>query len=162
MSAITLAFHHAADDWISRVMAWCTHGGPTHVAMVSPDGAWVIEASSMGRPKGVRVVAFTTWATRHPGYELCTIPHKDPQGVWARACTQVGKRYDWGWIWGWVFRLRSLQDQDRWVCSELIDWACEAEGDPIFLINMRWHISPRVLRAVATPIRVTSRKEQQS
>lgn len=151
--SITLAFHHAADDFISRVMAWFTHGGPTHVALVSPDGEWVIEASSMGRPKGVRIVAFATWARRHPGYELCTVAHPAGQQVWAMAGTQVGKAYDWGWIWGWLLRNKNMQDPERWTCSELIHWAAAETGHPISTLDdMGWHISPRMLRAMAAPI----------
>lgn len=152
MSHIVLGFHHASDDWISRVMAWFTHGRYTHVALVSTEGDEVIEASGMGNPKGVRMMHIDVWKGRHPGCELRKIEHPYAWKVWEHAKSQVGKPYDWGFVWGWVFRAK-WQHSNRWTCNELIAWACAQAGHPLFPPEAEpdW-LTPQHLYLISQPL----------
>lgn len=142
MSYITVLLHHDADDWISRVIGWVTWSRRTsHVALAW--GQEVIEASSLGEPKGVRLVRLVDWMARHPGYRVKRIPHDAPAMAWEYARSQWGKPYDWRYFVGWLLR-RDWQDDDAWVCQELIAWACEKAGDPLFPCGVaRNSITPR-------------------
>lgn len=148
---ITLAFHHLRSDWLSRVIAWFSGHPYSHVALVSPCGGYVIEASGLADPPGVRRYTFADWASRHPGYELATIEHPNPDAVWAAACTQLGRGYDWMWWLGFVFRNRRLHDRNKWTCAELIAWAAEQGGRPLFQLDVLWHVKPSDLRMIAKP-----------
>lgn len=141
MSYITVILSHDPNDWISRVIAWATFGNVTHVALRSPDCDEVIEASSFGAPRGVRVMAYSVFAANHPGHRLLRIPHPAPRQVWGLAKSQIGKPYDYRYYLGWLFR-RNWQQEDAWVCQELICWAAAHAGKAIFAVDS-WRISPR-------------------
>lgn len=104
-------------------------GARTHVALVHGDD--VIEASAFGRPKGVRTGSLYPYINDHPGVELRSIRHPNPEGVWDACCSQLGKPYDYGWYFAMLTRDRDWQHDDAWVCHELIAWACEAAGHAI-------------------------------
>jgi uncharacterized protein YycO len=151
MSHIVIGLHHAADDRISQLMAWFTHGRYSHVALISPDGSEVIEASGMGQPKGVRAMSMEIWASRHPGFALRKIEHPFPDTVWQIATGQLGKGYDWNYLWGWLMR-RLWQDPEKWVCHELIAWACQQAGHPIInMDNPQW-LTPEHLYLISQPL----------
>lgn len=141
-TAITLLFAHDKADWISRVMAWFSHADWTHVALLNGD--MVIEATGIGLP-GVRLTPFGQWVERHITYSIRSLPHPDPEAVWRNSLSQLGADYDWRWIFGWVFRLRDWQDDEAWVCSELIAWACERAGKPLFAPGSTWRVTPQML-----------------
>lgn len=151
MSTITLLFHHDPTDWISRIMAWATHGRHTHVALLSPTGRLVIEASAVGWPKGVRCIPTPVWKQRHPGHIEQTVPHPAPLAVWNHASTQIGKAYDWPYIWGWVLR-RKWQHPQRWTCHELIAWACQKAGHPIINMDEPHWLTPQHLYLISQPL----------
>ena len=151
MSHIVLGFHHDENDWISRVMAWLTHATYTHVALVSPDGSEVIEASGVGKPQGVRAMSMEVWASKHPGFVLRKIPHGKPAEAYAAASAQIGARYDWSYLWGWLFR-RNWQNPDKWVCHELIAWAADATGYPFINMDGAEWLTPQHLYLVSQPL----------
>lgn len=117
--------------WLIRKATWSRF---SHVDLVLPDGR-LIGARGMG---GV--------AVRNPDkYSRVARYRVDaPDDVLRAACSQIGKPYDWGAIFGFIFR-RNWQDKQRWFCSELIAWAFEEAGHP--LINGRdfYKVSPRDL-----------------
>jgi uncharacterized protein YycO len=132
-------------------MAWLTHATYTHVALVAPDGSEVIEASAVGKPQGVRAMSMEVWASRHPGFVLRRIPHGDPEQAYIAASSKIGKAYDFGYLWGWLFR-RNWQNLDRWVCHELIAWAAQETGDPfINMENAQW-LTPEHLYLISQPL----------
>lgn len=151
MSHIVLAFSHDPRDWISRAMAWLTHGRYTHVALVSGDGSEVIESSGVGRPQGVRMASFAAWAARHPNYVLRKIHHQNPDLVWRIAASRLGDGYDWAYLCGWLFR-RNWQDSCKWVCHELIVWACERAGRAIIDMDEAQWLTPEHLYLVSQPL----------
>lgn len=142
MNTITLLFAHDKGDRISRLMAWFSRADWTHVALLGNNE--VIEASGIGLP-GVRVVPLAVWLNDHPGAVAREIPHPHPDLVREYMLSQLGKDYDWRWLFGWLFRLRDWQDDEEWVCSELIAWAAEKSGKPLFSPGSRWRVTPQML-----------------
>lgn len=125
MNHVTIAFSRPG-SLIGWLVSWFTGYEYSHVAMVSPDGYWVLESTGTLKPYGVQIRALHN----RDFNELRTIPHPDPDAVWNAAITQVGKPYDWGYILGWPMR-RNWQDDDKWSCTELIPWAFAQTGHPI-------------------------------
>lgn len=127
-------------DWISTIIRWITWDRFSHVALVSPDMRWVVEATH-GMP--VRVVLFDEMM-RRDGSELRMVRHPDPDEVWLRALSQVGKPYDEAYIYGWLMRNRYWQDPEKWACAELVAWAGNW-----FDASMQSSISPRDLHLIS-------------
>jgi hypothetical protein len=152
MTTAKLLFLSGSSDWISRAITWFSHGGVTHVALLSPDGEFVIEASGKGQPKGVRKVSYETFLKSHPECELCEFQHPDPEEMWDVACSQLGKGYDWSWYLGWLFRSTSYQNKSKWTCAEFIVWAAQESGKSPFSIDVLWHVKPYDLRMIATKV----------
>lgn len=148
MTHIKVLFSHDKGDWISRLMAWFTYAKYTHVALVNDDR--VIEASSMRYPRGVREVTYEEFMFYHPGAVVRCIAHGNPDMAWRIAEAQVGKDYDWNWLWGRFLRRPTMQDPDKFSCSELIAYACQEAGYPI-LTAAPWHVTPNDLYMVSTP-----------
>jgi len=46
--------------------------------------------------------------------------------------SQVGKPYDWGGVWGGMFRQRKWNDNHTWYCSELVTVALYIAGYTLF------------------------------
>lgn len=147
---IVVAFSHDPTDRISRGMAWCTFGAYTHIALVNADQ--VIEASAVGRPRGVRGLSLYDFMACHPGAVLRKIDHPNPEGVWFHAQSDIGLLYDWGWLWGWIFRMRNWQHPGRRACSELITGNCIKAGYALFAGDHAWHVSPQLLYMISTPL----------
>ena len=143
MSHILVAFSHDKFDWISRAMAWATFGEQTHCALVKGDR--VIEASAVGEPKGVRPVTLDTFLAKHPSAVIRKIDHLYPDLVWEHAASRIGCDYDWDWIKGYLARRRDWQDPSKFTCQELITWACDMAGDPLFAGDNNWHVTPQML-----------------
>jgi uncharacterized protein YycO len=144
MTACLVAFCTDKSDWISTLIRWATWDRFSHVGLVSPDRSAVIEAT---HGVGVREVPFDEFMLRD-GVELRMIPHSDPDDVWARARSQIGKPYDWADVYGILFRQKNWQDTDAWSCAELIAWS----GD-WFSRDMNASISPRDLHLISQPYR---------
>jgi uncharacterized protein YycO len=151
MSHNVIGLHHDNSDWISRLMAWLTHATYTHVALVAPDGSEVIEASGVGKPQGVRAMSMEVWASKHPRFVLRKIPHNNHELVWQIAFSQIGKGYDWSYLWGWLFR-SNWQDTDKWTCNELIVWACEQAGQPCLTTDAPQWLTPEHLYLISQPL----------
>lgn len=149
---ITLYFHHDPDDWISRLMAWFTRSRYTHVALLSPGGNYVLEATGAHVPTGVSCQPTWLWQSRHPGFIARVAETPDAQLVWQFASTQTDKPYDWTYLWGWLFR-RNWQRTDRWVCHELIAWACQEAGTPLLDMTDAHFLTPDHLYRVTHPIK---------
>ena len=154
MSGFTLLFAHDSGDWLSNVIAWFTHGGPTHAAFLSPCGTKVREASGTtkeGFEPGVREVDFETWKSWHESHEVCWLPHDhlEHQQVWDKAEEYLGLDYDWGNIAAWVTRLMWLEDKRKLTCSEYIYTVCIALGHALFDLEHKDTATPRNLRMIS-------------
>ena len=115
----------------------------SHVAII--DGDEVIEATA---PAGVRrfpVVQAINHAKRAAVVEL---PCRDPRAVIAAAESQLGKPYDFTAIVGLGLH-RDWQEDDRWFCSELVAWAFEKAGEPLFRAEVLRRVTPQHLWMLA-------------
>lgn len=109
-------------SWIIKFFSWSKW---SHVALV--DGDYVIEATAMHGVRRVKIEE-ALHGTKH---EFATLPCKDPQAIIDAAMTQLGKPYDFLAILG-IGLKRDWQEDDKWVCSELIGWAADKGGNPLF------------------------------
>lgn len=73
-------------------------------------------------------------------YRLVECPEPARAISWAR--TQLGKGYDFGAIFGNLLR-ESWQEDDRWMCSELVEAALVQGGRRRFE-DAPWRISPNL------------------
>ena len=99
----------------------------------------VVEAAAF---KGVRVRPLEEFLADVSKYEVVEFPGAS-EAIYKAALTQLGKAYDWMGCLGFVAR-RRWQDTDKWFCSELIAWAFEKAGLPLFRTDY-WRITPRDL-----------------
>lgn len=132
---IRLVFCTDKQDWISTVIRWITWSRFSHVALLSPDGRQAIEAT---HGVGVRLVPADD-ILRRDQVEVRSLAG-DPWLAWQKATAQLGKPYDWRFIYGWLVR-RDWQDDSAWACAELIAWATRCFPDDAALAS----ISPRDL-----------------
>lgn len=149
MSHIVLGFSRS-DHWISKVVSWLTRGRYSHVMLLNPDTREYIEASGLAKPSGVRVHQLEEFFARID-WDFRIIPHPDPERVWRVAKNHVGKSYDWGYLFGWLFR-RNWQDPDKWACNELITYACEMAGHPIIDMSDPQWLTPHHLYLISHPM----------
>lgn len=110
----------------------------SHCAIV--DGDYVLEAAATG---GVRVRELDDLIGEASRYAFVDIPARNPAAVHAAARAELGRPYDWLGVLGIGVR-RRWQSPDSWFCSELIAYAFEAAGEPLFR-GQPWRITPRDL-----------------
>ena len=149
MKYVILGFSHDKGDWISTLFSWATFGGPSHVVLISPDSKWYIESTALRTPPGVQPPAPIEELLKKPGLEIRVIAHKNPDLVWEKMLSIVGQPYDWGWLFGWVFRNRKWDSPGKWICAEAITWAMLEAGKCSFSFDDTWHISPGDLRLMS-------------
>ena len=142
MNSILVGFCTDKSDWISTVIRWLTWWRHSHVVLISPCQLYVIEST---HGKGVVGGTLAEFLGRD-GVEVRTIPHADPDAVWHKVENEIGKPYDWKYIYGWLFR-RNWQDPAAWSCPELI-----ATMAGLFPLDFAGHISPRDLYLISYPL----------
>ena len=124
---------------LSAVIRATTWSRWSHVALV--DGNTVIEAAA---PGGVAKRTLADAIQHARDYELVQLPCRNPIKVLQAASSQIGKRYDYSAIVGlWLHR--DWQDERRWFCSELIAWAFQEAGEPLFRPDAARRITPQHL-----------------
>ncbi|MBK5914573.1 YiiX/YebB-like N1pC/P60 family cysteine hydrolase [Rhodocyclus purpureus] len=141
MASIRLLFstsHHP----ISAAIRACTWSKWSHVALL--DGPFAIEAVATGVRKVPALEAMDR-AKRAVAVELQC---RDPRAVIAAAESQIGKPYDFAAIVGFGLR-RDWQEDDRWFCSELVAWAFQRAGQPLFRAECMHRITPEHLWMLA-------------
>lgn len=139
MSALKLLFCTAPSNplsWAIRVRTWSRW---SHVALV--DGDSVIEAVAL---KGV--VRTPLWRRQavDPRWAISALPCRDPSAVIEAATTQLGKPYDYTAVAGLGLR-RVWKDADSWFCSELVAWAFDQGGSPLFRTESMRRVTPENL-----------------
>lgn len=142
MGTISLLFSTSGHP-MSAAIRLGTWSDWSHVAII--DGDEVIEATA---PAGVRrfpVVQAINHAKRGAVVEL---PCRDPRAVIAAAESQLGKPYDFTAIVGLGLH-RDWQEDDRWFCSELVAWAFEKAGEPLFRAEVLRRVTPQHLWMLA-------------
>lgn len=111
----------------------------SHVALI--DGYEAIEARA---PDGVIVTETEQLLLRDQVFELVELPCRNPEAVRAAAASQFGKPYDYTALLGLALR-RDWQEEDAWFCSELIAWAFEQSGEPLFRRECLRRVTPQHL-----------------
>lgn len=145
MGSVSLLFTRQRDPLSLAIRAF-TWSRWSHVALI--DGYGAIEALPS---QGVVVTETQEVLLRSREFELVELACRDPAAVRAAAGRQVGKPYDWGAIAGIALR-RNWQEDDAWFCSELIAWAFEAAGEPLFRTGSLARVTPQHLWMLA-PVR---------
>ena len=122
-----------------RAVTWSKY---SHVALL--DGDEVIEATW----PAVRVAPLAEVIAKHSRHILVDMPCQDAVAVLAAARSQVGKPYDLTALFGLLVR-RDWQEPDRWFCSELVAWAFEQGGAPLFRPEALYRVTPQHLWMIA-------------
>lgn len=128
---------------MSTVIRAATWSRWSHVALI--DGDEVIEATA---PAGVRrfpVVEAINHAKRGAIVEL---PCRSAESILSAAASQLGKPYDYTAILGLGLH-RDWQDDDSWFCSELVAWAFQQAGEPLFRPEVMRRVTPQHLWMLA-------------
>ena len=123
-------------SWLIRMFTWSSW---SHVAILTPEGT-AIEATW---PK-VREVPVKTITDAHDEWRIVELPCADPDVAirWARA--QIGLRYDWTALAGFLVH-HDWSEPFRWFCSELAAAAFEESGSPLFRGEVMRRITPEHL-----------------
>lgn len=85
------------------------------------------------------------FAERVGEYAIVEMPCRDAQAIIDTARSQLGKKYDWTGLVGIAIHSRNWQEEDSWWCSELIAWAFDKGGNPLFTPEARIRITPQHL-----------------
>ena len=124
---------------VIRAVTWSDW---SHVAII--DGEEVIEATW----PAVRVSPLAGVLAKHSRNIIVDIPCQDPAAVLAALRSQVGKPYDLTALFGMLVR-RDWQEPDAWFCSELVAWAFEQGGAPLFRPEALYRVTPQHLWMIA-------------
>lgn len=123
-------------SWAVRLLTWSRW---SHVSLICGD--YVIEAHAL---HGVVKTPLSEALREADEYLIEQIPCSRPDAVIAAAGRQVGKRYDWLALFGFLFR-RDWQAIDKWFCSELVAWSFQAAGCPLFRAERLRRVTPEHL-----------------
>lgn len=137
---VVFSRNHTPGSILLRAALWSPW---SHCALV--DGDTVIEAAAF---HGVRERPLRDFMADATKAAVLALPG-DPGAVIAAARSQLGKPYDWLGVAGIGFR-RRWQDEDAWFCSELVAWAFEAAGAPLFRTGY-WRVTPQTIYAPIWP-----------
>ncbi|CUA82081.1 MULTISPECIES: YiiX/YebB-like N1pC/P60 family cysteine hydrolase [Gulbenkiania] len=129
-------------SWLIRLGTWSAW---SHVALV--DGDRVIE-SVMGH--GVRSVPLSSAIARASDHVMVSLPAHNAAAIIAAARTQLGKPYDYTAILGLGLH-RDWQEDDAWFCSELVAWAFQQAGEPLFRPDCMRRVTPQHLYMLPAP-----------
>lgn len=124
-----------------RLVTWSDW---SHTAILDEDRQVVIEAVW---PR-VRVVAAGEFMSRHPKHAVARLPARRPAAVIAAARSQEGTPYDLTGAFGLGIH-RDWQDPSAWWCSELVAWAFDTAGDPLFRSDALRRVTPQHLWMLA-------------
>lgn len=137
---VVFSRNHTPGSILLRAALWSPW---SHCALV--DGDTVIEAAAF---RGVRERPLHDFMADATKAAVLSLPG-DPGAVIAAARSQLGKPYDWLGVAGIGFR-RRWQDEDAWFCSELVAWAFEVAGAPLFRTGY-WRVTPQTIYAPIWP-----------
>lgn len=121
-------------SWVIRAGSWSKW---SHVAII--DGDDVIEAVAID---GVVVTPLADRKASDPTWQIVTLPCAKPDAVISAARSQLGKPYDYTGVLG-IGLHRDWQQTNRWFCSELVAWAFEQGGSPLFRAGASRRVTPQ-------------------
>lgn len=139
MNRVQLLFtrHTNIGSWAIRAL---TMSPWSHVAVTYGD--YAVESVADG---GVRAVKTSRITHGADAYAFAEIPSKATQSQVFHACmTQCGKPYDFGAVLGMPF-WRDWQEDDKWFCSELVEWGFMVNHASNFPASKLHRVTPRDL-----------------
>lgn len=114
----------------------------SHVGIVM-DNNMVLESTFTHG--GVKPAKLWEFQDRASDWIVVTLPCVDRQAIIEAGLTQLGKPYDWTGLIGIAFHQRKWQEDDSWFCSELVAWAFQQGGSPLFIPDTVHRITPQHL-----------------
>lgn len=117
----------------SRLIRWWTRSEYSHAALILDDGR-IVEAWHKPLLTGGAVRVIMDLSDGHTPntpvdiFDLTGLTYQQAAVAKSFALLQLGKKYDWGAILGFITRTQSTGNQDKWDCSELIYAALSAAG----------------------------------
>ena len=138
MDTVAVLFSTTASpfSWLIRMMTWSRW---SHVSIV--DGDTIIQAHALHGVIRTPLAEAIETANR---VEMVRLPARDSAAVIAGAASQIGKSYDWTALFGFLVR-RDWQADDSWFCSELVAWAFQQGGSPLFRADRLARVTPEHL-----------------
>ena len=121
-------------SWMIRAGSWSKW---SHVAIV--DGDDVIEAIALD---GVVRTPLATRKAKDTAWQIVTLPCADRLAIINAATSQLGKPYDYTGVLGIGFH-RNWQETGHWFCSELVAWAFQQGGTPLFREGASRRVTPQ-------------------
>jgi hypothetical protein len=136
---------HRSPGLIGALIRWQQRGGWSHASLWFP-GRGIIESREF---KGVRaLVEFDAKpGERMEVFAVAGLTPEQEEQVFAFAQRQLGKRYDWPMVFGFVSRssVEGHQSGGKWFCSELVFAALAAAGIKLLRATDAWEVSPGLL-----------------
>jgi len=128
-----------------------TYGEWSHVAIMH--AGIIVEASAL---HGVRVTTIENLKNGNSKVVGLTIEcQSSDEGVQSIISAEVGKGYDWGFIFNAFFRINVWNDQNAWACSELGAYIVQKSGIKLFSESEK-NITPTMLYTAVYPISKSS------
>lgn len=146
MGELLIGFSTDKKDIISRIIRIMTWSKFSHTVLISPDHKSYIEST---HKVGVREQPISEFFKRE-GVEIGVINHPNPQAVWDLAKAEIGKPYDYVYIYGWLLH-RNWQKDDKWACCELIPAMTDRTKSPIIRCSEFDKVTPQLLYMISTP-----------
>lgn len=136
MGAVSLLFtrRHHPGSVIVRAGTWSAW---SHVDLI--DGTTLLGAAAF---EGVQRTSMAARVSKASRAAIMTIPCESAGTVLAAARSQIGAGYDWLGTFGIALR-RDWQEPDRWFCSELVAFAFQMAGHPLFRADALPRITPQ-------------------
>lgn len=148
MPAVTLYFSTQTDP-LSALIRACTWSQWSHVSLMDHDG-YLISAEF---PLGVYSESVSNLMQKSKRVHAVTFETPQAGLVVDKALSQMGKPYDLSAVIG-IGLHRDWQEDDSWFCSELIAWAFDQAGTPLFRREAMHRVTPEHLWMLApgTPL----------
>lgn len=139
MGTVKLIFCTNPRNPLSWAIRACTWSRWSHVAII--DGESIIESVAL---KGVIESHISDRIHKDSRWRIAELPCDDPAAVIACARSQIGKPYDYTAVVGLGLH-RVWKDADSWFCSELVAWAFDSAGLPLFRADALQRVTPQHL-----------------
>lgn len=137
---------HGIGAWLIKLF---TFSKWNHTAVLFDDSNDIDNCSvvDVTASSGVRVMSFYRFKKIYKNIEILDTYVPDENAGKSFALSQIGKKYDWGAIFGIIFQNRNWESRNRWFCAELSETIRVESGRRVFRSDISG-ILPRELYAV--------------
>ncbi len=123
---------------ISPLIQFVTWSSWSHVIILTNDNTGIEATLSTG----VHEDTYENIFERAKHLHIVEYDVKDAEAIIAAARSQIGKKYDFTALFGIIIR-RDLSERDKWFCSELMAYAFDKGGSPLFRKDSISRITPQ-------------------